>query len=171
MSDSNPAEPKQSRTRGEPRDEKGRFLPGNSGFGGRPLGSRNKFSNQYIDDFYEVWQQEGKSALIRAARQSPARYIAVAAALIPQHFKVEQEHTIAGLSVEELRERLKEARARLIESGMGHLVIDADPVLTRPVVKSENDVSGVGQGLLRGQAKPRTEVRASPARRNRKTPR
>jgi hypothetical protein len=128
MSDSNPAEPKQSRTRGEPRDEKGRFLPGNSGFGGRPLGSRNKFSQQYVEDFYEVWQQEGKSALIRAARQSPARYIAVAAALIPQHFKVEQEHTIAGLSVEELRERLQEARARLIAAGVDLRVIDGEVV-------------------------------------------
>jgi hypothetical protein len=100
------------------RDQGGRFLTGNIGGPGRRVGSRNKFSQQYVEDFYEVWQQEGKSALIRAARQSPARYIAVAAALIPQHFKVEQEHTIAGLSVEELRERLLEARGKLLDSGI-----------------------------------------------------
>src|SRR5262249_29892376 len=47
----------------EPRDEKGRFLPGNSGFGGRPLGSRNKFSQQFIDDVYQVWRQEGIETL------------------------------------------------------------------------------------------------------------
>src|SRR5215475_14413387 len=81
---------------------------------GRPKGSRNKFAQQYIDDFYEVWQQEGKAALIKAARNSPARYIAVAAALIPQHFKVEVEHSIAGLSAEELRIKLLETRAKLI---------------------------------------------------------
>ena len=52
------------------RDQGGRFLTGNIGGPGRRVGSRNKFSNQYIDDFYEVWQQEGKSALIRAARQA-----------------------------------------------------------------------------------------------------
>src|SRR5262245_36101958 len=83
---------------------------------GRPKGSRNKFAQQYIDDFYEVWQQEGKAALIKAARNSPARYIAVAAALIPQHFKFEHDHSIAGLSMEELRERLQETRVKLLES-------------------------------------------------------
>src|SRR5262245_1892040 len=85
---------------------------------GRPKGSRNKFAQQYIDDFYEVWQQEGKAALIKAARNSPARYIAVAAALIPQHFKFEHEHTIAGLSLNELRVELQEAQTKLLDSGI-----------------------------------------------------
>jgi hypothetical protein len=64
-----------------------------------------------------------RNALLRAARNSPARFIQVAAALIPQHFKFEHEHSIAGLSTEELRERLNEARARLLEAGV---VIDAE---------------------------------------------
>jgi len=71
----------------EQRDQGGRFLMGNSGGPGRPKGSRNKFAQQYVEDFYQVWQEEGINALRNAARNSPARYIAVAAALIPQHFK------------------------------------------------------------------------------------
>src|SRR5262245_30328666 len=100
---------------------------GNVGGPGRPKGSRNKFAQQYIDDFYEVWQQEGKSALIRAARNSPARYIAVAAALIPQHFKVEHEHTVAGLSPEELRAKLLEIRGKLLDSGIDPTLLEPPP--------------------------------------------
>jgi len=39
-------------------------------------------------------------------------------ALIPQHFKVEVEHSIAGLSAEELRIKLLETRAKLIDAGI-----------------------------------------------------
>jgi hypothetical protein len=70
--------------------------------GGRPLGSRNKFSLQFIDDFYQIWQEKGIEALRNAARRSPARFIAVAASLIPQHFKFEHEHKLNMLSDEEL---------------------------------------------------------------------
>jgi uncharacterized protein DUF5681 len=122
--DSDPAEPKQSRTRGLIP-----WKPGQSGNpAGRQKGSRNKFSEAFLQDFYLVWLEEGEQALRTAARKSPARYIAVAAALIPQHFKLEQEHTIAGLSVEELREKLAEARQRLIASGVELPVIDGEVI-------------------------------------------
>jgi hypothetical protein len=122
--DSGPAESKQSRTRGLIP-----WKPGQSGNpAGRQKGSRNKFSEAFLQDFYLVWLEEGEQALRTAARKSPARYIAVAAALIPQHFKVEQEHTLAGLSVEELREKLAEARQRLIASGVELPVIDGEVI-------------------------------------------
>jgi hypothetical protein len=38
--------------------------------------------------------------------------------LIPQYFRVEHDHTIAGLSPQELRDKLVEARARLLEAGV-----------------------------------------------------
>ena len=124
-----PFAPKQASQVAEPTEPKGRFLPGNNANpSGRPIGSRNKFATQYIDDFYTVWQEEGVEALRKAARKTPARYIAVAAALIPQHFKVEHEHTLAGLSVAELREKLVEARQRLIASGVELPVIDGEVV-------------------------------------------
>ena len=97
----------------------------------RPKGSRNKLAEKFLDDFYDIWQEEGRNALLKAARNSPARFIQVAAALIPQHFKFEHEHSIAGLSTEELRERLQEARARLIASGV-ELPGDAVPMLPKP---------------------------------------
>ena len=36
----------------------GRFLPGNSGFGGRPKGARSKLTTEFIDDFYAAWQEQ-----------------------------------------------------------------------------------------------------------------
>ncbi len=122
--DSDPAEPKQNRYRGLIP-----YKPGQSGNpAGRQLGSRNKLAQQYLDDSYKVWKEEGIDALRKCARNSPARYIAVMAALIPQHFKVEHERTIAGLSIEELREQLREAQARLIASGVELPVIEAEVV-------------------------------------------
>jgi hypothetical protein len=102
----------------EPRDEKGRFLPGNSGFGGRPKGSRNKFGEAFINDFYDVWQRLGIKALEQAAEKQPAKFIMVAASLIPQHFKFEHEHKLAGLSDEELQQRLIEAEEELARAGL-----------------------------------------------------
>jgi Family of unknown function (DUF5681) len=122
--DSDPAEPKQSRTRGLIP-----WKPGQSGNpAGRQQGSRNKLAQKYLDDSYQVWLEDGIDALRKCARHSPARYIAVMAQLIPQHFKVEHDHTIAMLSVEELREKLVEARRRLIASGVDLPAIEAEVV-------------------------------------------
>ena len=53
-------------------------------------------------------QEEGRTALLKAARQSPAHYTAVAAALIPQHFKVSTSS----------RSKLPETSAKLFHSGV-----------------------------------------------------
>jgi hypothetical protein len=113
------------------RDQGGRFLTGNIGGPGRPKGSRNKLAEKFLDDFYDIWQEEGIAALRKAARNSPARFIQVAAQLIPAHFKVEHEHTIAGLTPEELRAKVLEARAKLLDSGV-------DPDLLGPPPNGRN---------------------------------
>ena len=41
----------------------GRFLPGNSGFGGRPKGARSKLTTEFFADFYAAWQKHGAKAL------------------------------------------------------------------------------------------------------------
>ena len=56
------------------------------------------------------------------ATESPSKYCALIAALIPQHFKMEHEHTALVLSEEELRAKLLEIRAKLLDS-------DIDPEL------------------------------------------
>ncbi len=77
----------------------------------------NKLSEAFLQDFYEVWLEEGQQALRTAARKSPARFIAVAASLIPQHFKLEHEHPYALLTEEQVEARIAELSAAL---GLGN---------------------------------------------------
>jgi len=66
----------------------GRFLPGNSGFGGRPKGSRNKLTTEFFDDFYAAWQKHGALALEKVAESSPRDFVRVAAMLMPKEFEL-----------------------------------------------------------------------------------
>jgi hypothetical protein len=67
------------------RDTKnGRFLPGNSGFGGRPKGSRNKLGEQFIADLADAWQKHGATALEACAIEEPAQFCRVVASLLPK---------------------------------------------------------------------------------------
>jgi hypothetical protein len=97
---------------------------GNIGGPGRPKGSRNKLALQFIDDCYASWQVQGVTALDRMATETPAKYCALMANLIPQHFKVEHDHTLT-MSEDELRAKLLEVRAKLLDS-------DVDPDLLGP---------------------------------------
>jgi Family of unknown function (DUF5681) len=112
--DSDPAEPKQSRTRGLIP-----WKPGQSGNpAGRKPGSRNKLAQAYFEDCYILWEEGGIAALRRVMLEEPAKFCSLIANGVPQQFKVEHDHTIAGLSPQELRDKLVEARARLLEAGV-----------------------------------------------------
>ena len=91
---------------------------------GRKVGSRNKLAEDFIDKVYEDWQAHGAKAIIAMREQSPSKYCTLVAALIPQHFKVEHEHSVL-LSEEELRAKLVEIRTKLLDS-------DVDPELLGP---------------------------------------
>jgi hypothetical protein len=67
------------------RDEKtGRFLPGNSGFGGRPKGARSKFSEAFIIDLHATWEKLGVAALEKCAQDDPGQFLRVCASLMPR---------------------------------------------------------------------------------------
>jgi hypothetical protein len=50
----------------------GRFLPENSGFGGRPKGSRNKLNETFLRDLQEAWEEKGPSVIAAAIPRVPA---------------------------------------------------------------------------------------------------
>jgi hypothetical protein len=112
--DSDPAEPKQSRTRGLIP-----WKPGQSGnTAGRKPGSRNKLSEDVIEMVAKTAREGGLQAFERMRDEDPSAYCKMLVGLIPQQFKVEHEHSIAGLTPQALREKLVEARARLLEAGV-----------------------------------------------------
>ena len=60
------------------------------------------------------------------ATETPAKYCALMANLIPQHFKVDHDHDhTLTLNADELRARLLEIRDKLLDSGV-------DPELLGP---------------------------------------
>src|SRR5262245_48182678 len=72
------------------------------------------------------WQAHGAEAIIAMREQSPSKYCALVAALIPQHFKVEHDHTLM-MNEDELRARLLEIRAKLLDSMLTRTCSDRRP--------------------------------------------
>src|SRR3954452_12522100 len=62
----------------------GRFVPGNSGFGGRPKGSRNKLGEAFLEDLRDAWNEHGASALARCAREEPGTFCRIVSGLLPK---------------------------------------------------------------------------------------
>jgi hypothetical protein len=66
----------------------GRFLPGNSGFAGRPKGARSKLTTEFFENFYAAWQEHGADALKKVAESSPRDFVRAAAMLMPKEFEI-----------------------------------------------------------------------------------
>ena len=83
----------------------GRFLPGNSGFGGRPKGSRNRLGEEFIKALSDDFDANGVSAIARVREERPQDYLKVIASLLPKEIKLSDERE---LSDEELDRQLRE---------------------------------------------------------------
>jgi hypothetical protein len=59
-----------------------------------------------------VWK-EGITALRAMRDREPSKFCTMVAALIPQHFKFEHEHSLALLTEEQIEERIIELSASL----------------------------------------------------------
>src|SRR5215471_10501029 len=62
--------------------QSGRFLSGNNG-GGRPKGSRNKLSEEFLADLCNEWQRNGKVALERMCANHPEQFCKLVGSLLP----------------------------------------------------------------------------------------
>lgn len=76
--------------------------PFQKGNPGRPPGSRNKLSEDFLRDICEVWDKHGKQALFDVAVNEPAKFVTVAASLIPKEMKIETVRRAAELSDDDL---------------------------------------------------------------------
>lgn len=92
------------------KDEKGRFLPGNSGFGGRPKGSRNKLGEAFIAALHDDFQAHGVAAIQQVREERPHEYLKVVASILPKELKVTTE---SELTDEQLDSRIRQLAAAI----------------------------------------------------------
>ena len=76
------------------RDERGRFLAGNGGNGGRKPGSRNQLGEKFIEDAYAEWKKSGPAALETMAKTDPGGFVRVIAGILPAKLDVTIEHEL-----------------------------------------------------------------------------
>ena len=70
------------------------FKPGRSGNPkGRPLGSKNKLSEDFLEALTENFAKHGKEAIDRVVKDEPAQYLKIIAGLMPKELllQVSQE--------------------------------------------------------------------------------
>jgi Family of unknown function (DUF5681) len=104
------------------RTGEGRWKPGQSGnpsgLPGRPLGSRQAFSQGFLRDLAKVWRDHGRETMIKTARDQPSVFFATCARLIPSDVKLTVEQTYTGLGPDEyailraIRDSLPEANSQ-----------------------------------------------------------
>ena len=64
------------------RDERGRYLKGIAGGPGRPAGSRNKLTEEFIGDLHAAWHEQGREAIDRVVAERPEVFLAIVAKTI-----------------------------------------------------------------------------------------
>ena len=97
------------------------WKPGQSGNPkGRPLGSRNKFSEDFLRDFHESWQAFGKPALETMAMLYPVEFVRLVATLMPK----EPEATTPPVMERLSNAQLDALIAQCIEDGLDPAATD-----------------------------------------------
>lgn len=93
-------------------DETGRFLPGNSGFGGRPKGARSKLGEAFIEDMLADWEANGPAAIVTVREKKPDAYLRVIASILPKDLNVNINNT-DHMTDEQLIERIRQLDAAI----------------------------------------------------------
>lgn len=83
------------------------FKPGQSGNpAGRPKGSRNKLTEDFLSDVLEAWQTSGKTALVGMIADKPGDFVKMVAGLVPKEATLNLT-TADDLTDAELIERIR----------------------------------------------------------------
>jgi hypothetical protein len=92
------------------RDERGRYLKGVAGGPGRPAGSRNRLTEDFLGDLHAAWQERGREAIDRVIDERPQAFLAIVARTIDvRRIEIGQPGDFSRLpSKEAIAERLEQ---------------------------------------------------------------
>jgi hypothetical protein len=111
------------------RNSRGRFVTGNIGGPGRPRGSRNLLSEQFIADLQADWEQHGAKVIERVRRSDPVAYLRTVALMVrPVHHADVEDNSFHDLSDDELRKILLEG----LEACFPDLQVVKRPLIDQP---------------------------------------
>jgi Family of unknown function (DUF5681) len=87
------------------------WQPGQSGNpNGRPVGSRNKLTENFITALHDDFPQFGRAVISKVREKQPAVYLKVIASILPRQFNFKHESAFDGMSNEQLDEMLGSVR-------------------------------------------------------------
>ena len=66
---------------------------------GRPPGARNRYSEDYLNDFHDVWRTHGKKAIVQLATKRPGDFVKIGAAILSKQGDFNQEQSDGFLEV------------------------------------------------------------------------
>ena len=110
--------------------ERTQFKPGQSGNPkGRPQGSRNKLSEEFVADLHAAWQLFGRPALMTTALTEPSVFVRVVASLMPK----ELEATKTVVHADRMSD--DELAAIACQGGEDPLAAEEDEEILQPVAR------------------------------------
>jgi hypothetical protein len=91
------------------------FRPGQSGNpGGKPVQSRNRITGAFLAALADDFDEHGRSAIVACREQTPSRYLAIVASLLPKQLEVAQEKPVREMTREELEAEIAWAKERAL---------------------------------------------------------
>jgi hypothetical protein len=91
------------------------FTRGQSGNpGGKPIQSRNRITGAFLAVLADDFGEHGRSAIVACREQSPARYPAIIASLLPKQLEVAQEKPVREMTREELEAEMAWTKERAL---------------------------------------------------------
>lgn len=112
------------------RNEKGHWLPGVSGSGGRPKGSRNRLGEAFLAALADDFDKHGENVIQTVRLEDPTAYLRVCASILPKELTVKVD-PLEELSDADLDRYIKQLAAALsLEVGVGEGVAGETPATT-----------------------------------------
>jgi hypothetical protein len=99
------------------RNEKGQFLKGSQGLGGRKPGSRVKLEEDFVASYHAKWKVHGDTVLEKLATTDPAAFAKLGVGLMPKHTQTTRIHKLEVMTDKELAEVIATVDAQ-IEAGL-----------------------------------------------------